>query len=74
MQQLHQHDTVWFEWHTGSLAIGFKFPTAKDRDALLMTSHSQTTQRYTGYGTPPTESQHNQSQLYVSLQDTTFYD
>lgn len=27
MQQLHQHDTVWFEWHTGSLAIGFKFPT-----------------------------------------------
>lgn len=78
MQQLHQHDTVWFEWHTGSLAIGFKFPTAKDRDALLMSvrvyqSQPDDTAVYWIRHTP-TESQHNQSQLYVSLQDTTFYD
>lgn len=50
----------------------------QDRDALLMSvrvyqSQPDDTAVYWIRHTP-TESQHNQSQLYVSLQDTTFYD
>lgn len=77
MQQLHQHDTFWFEWHTGSLAIGFKFPTvgsgclvdecpsipviARRHSGILDTAH-------------PYRVSKQSITIILSLQDTTFYD